>query len=96
MANPFTKETFQNESLNIITSNTLESKFIQADGKNLSISSWYGKIDKPFQYADNFLLLVFGGIPWQVYFQRVLSCDTSAHARTLSYVAGAGCMLIVS
>ena len=28
------------------------------------------------EWADFYLLLIFGGIPWQVYFQRVLSSDT--------------------
>ena len=27
-------------------------------------------------WLDSYLLLIFGGIPWQVYFQRVLSSDT--------------------
>ena len=28
------------------------------------------------EWMDFYLLLIFGGIPWQVYFQRVLSSDT--------------------
>ena len=33
-------------------------------------------------------MLVFGGIPWNCYFQRVLSCRTPRAARTHSVVAG--------
>lgn len=35
------------------------------------------------------LMLVLGGIPWNSYFQRVLSCRTPEDARRHSYVAGA-------
>src|SRR3954454_17682131 len=34
-------------------------------------------------------MLVFGGIPWNCYFQRVLSCRTSGEARRMSMLAGA-------
>lgn len=29
-------------------------------------------------WLDGYLALMFGGIPWQVYFQRVLSADTGS------------------
>jgi solute carrier family 5 (high affinity choline transporter), member 7 len=44
-------------------------------------------------WSDSALLLVFGGIPWHVYFQRVLAARDEATARTLSLLAAAGCML---
>lgn len=37
---------------------------------------------------------IFGGIPWQVYFQRVLSCKTAAKAKGLSLAASFGCVLM--
>ncbi len=40
---------------------------------------------------DNMLLLVFGGIPWQVYFQRVLSSRDPKTAVRLSVIAGFVC-----
>jgi high affinity choline transporter 7 len=40
------------------------------------------------------LLTIFGGIPWQVYFQRVLSSRTSRGAQNLSFVAGLGCIIM--
>ena len=43
-----------------------------------------------FDYA---LLLVFGGIPWHVYFQRVLSAKDPKTARNLSLGAGFFCIL---
>lgn len=57
---------------------------------------WIGEVDprEQWYYIDYGLLLVFGGIPWQVYFQRVLSSKTAGRAQVLSYVAAAGCILM--
>jgi high affinity choline transporter 7 len=41
-----------------------------------------------FDWWDVSLMLVFGGIPWNCYFQRVLSCRTPADARRQSVLAG--------
>jgi len=46
------------------------------------------------QYLDNGLLLILGGVPWQVYFQRVLSTKSAFKAAILSYVAAFGCILM--
>ncbi|XP_077528505.1 high-affinity choline transporter 1-like [Haemaphysalis longicornis] len=35
-----------------------------------------------------------GGIPWQVYFQRVLGCDSDFTARMLSYISAIGCVFL--
>ena len=37
---------------------------------------------------DVSLMLILGGIPWNCYFQRVLSCQTPTKARWHSYIAG--------
>jgi high affinity choline transporter 7 len=37
---------------------------------------------------DMTIMLIFGGIPWNCYFQRVLSCQTPAKARRHSILAG--------
>lgn len=60
-------------------------------------SVWIGSIAKgdEFSYLDSFLMLTFGGIPWQVYFQRVLSSKTAGRARILSFVAALGCLIMV-
>lgn len=42
---------------------------------------------------DYALLLVFGGIPWQVYFQRVLASRDEKTAVRLSIIAGGVCLL---
>lgn len=42
---------------------------------------------------DYALLLVFGGIAWQVYFQRVLSARTEQAAVNLSLLAGVVCLI---
>jgi Na+/proline symporter len=44
-----------------------------------SVVSWW----------DVSLMLIFGGIPWNCYFQRVLSCKTARDARGMSTLAGA-------
>ena len=38
-------------------------------------------------------LQTLGGIPWQVYFQRVLSCRSTTHAKYLSFAASFGCII---
>ncbi|KAL1517122.1 hypothetical protein ABEB36_000930 [Hypothenemus hampei] len=57
---------------------------------------WIGKVESGdlASYIDYGLLLVFGGIPWQVYFQRVLSSKSADRAQLLSYVAAVGCVLM--
>lgn len=49
--------------------------------------------DSYWLWWDYALLLVFGGIPWHVWFQRVLSSRTPATAQWLSIGAGAMCLL---
>ncbi|XP_028407780.1 high-affinity choline transporter 1-like [Dendronephthya gigantea] len=58
--------------------------------------TWIGEWDWKFTgvWVDYALLLVFGGIPWQVYFQRVLACKTSKQAKYLSFSASFGCILM--
>ncbi len=43
-------------------------------------------------WLDTALLLVFGGIPWHVYFQRVLACKTERTAVAFSVCAGFLCL----
>lgn len=74
--------------------------FAWANPKVESLSSmdvdWIGKVkpEEYWSYLDYGLLLIFGGIPWQVYFQRVLSSKTAGRAQILSYVAAVGCILM--
>ena len=57
---------------------------------------WIGEIKQESygQYFDYGMLLVFGGIPWQAYFQRVLSCKSAGRAQALSFVAAIGCVIM--
>lgn len=57
---------------------------------------WIKSVDRQYTgvYLDGMLLLIFGGIPWQVYFQRVLSAKSAFNAKILSYVAGVGCVVM--
>ncbi|XP_065282039.1 high-affinity choline transporter 1-like isoform X1 [Dermacentor albipictus] len=59
-------------------------------------SEWLGSIDTTdvSQIVDQLLMVVFGGIPWQVYFQRVLCSETVFTAKMLSYLAAAGCCFL--
>ncbi|KAM6978366.1 high-affinity choline transporter 1-like [Tautogolabrus adspersus] len=59
-------------------------------------SPWLGKIDPEdkWLWADNFFLLILGGIPWQVYFQRVLSASSATYAQVLSFLAAFGCLVM--
>uniref|UniRef100_A0A8D0FA90 High affinity choline transporter 1 n=1 Tax=Strix occidentalis caurina TaxID=311401 RepID=A0A8D0FA90_STROC len=54
---------------------------------------WIGKIEKQYlgRWLDDFFYLVFGSIPWQTYFQRVLSTASRGQARLISYLSGLGC-----
>lgn len=47
-----------------------------------------------WSWWDSALLLIFGGIPWQVYFQRVLSAKSPQVAQNLSILGGVVCILV--
>ncbi|NXT21032.1 SC5A7 protein, partial [Syrrhaptes paradoxus] len=55
---------------------------------------WIGKIEKRYlgRWLDDFFYLVLGSIPWQTYFQRVLSAASPGQARLISYLSGLGCL----
>ncbi|XP_053311062.1 high affinity choline transporter 1 [Spea bombifrons] len=57
---------------------------------------WLGviKTDDVWSWIDSFLLLMLGGIPWQAYFQRVLSASSATYAQVLSLLAAFGCLLM--
>ncbi|XP_077534312.1 high-affinity choline transporter 1-like [Haemaphysalis longicornis] len=50
-------------------------------------STALGNIGQTF---DVFLMTSLGGIPWQVYFQRVLGCKNDFNAKMISFVAAIG------
>jgi high affinity choline transporter 7 len=50
--------------------------------------------DSFWNWLDYALLLIFGGIPWQVYFQRVLAAKNENTAMWLSICAGFICILV--
>ena len=53
--------------------------------------AWYGKVEPQDvgAWVDYAFLLLLGGIPWQCYYQRVLSSKTAKRAQLLSYGGGA-------
>ncbi|XP_077534763.1 high-affinity choline transporter 1-like [Haemaphysalis longicornis] len=59
-------------------------------------NDWVGviTITDATQLFDIFLMVVLGGIPWQSYFQRIVSCETHYTARMLSYLSAVGCVLM--
>jgi high affinity choline transporter 7 len=59
-------------------------------------AAWTGPDAWGWSWIDSALLLIFGGIPWQVYFQRVLASRSPATAVMMSITAGFACLLIAS
>ncbi|XP_070799548.1 high affinity choline transporter 1 [Pituophis catenifer annectens] len=57
---------------------------------------WLGTIKSPdiYKWIDDFFLLMLGGIPWQAYFQRVLSSSSATYAQMLSFLAAFGCLIM--
>ncbi|XP_037646752.1 high-affinity choline transporter 1 [Sebastes umbrosus] len=64
--------------------------------KQVYQSPWRGSISSSdtWVWIDNFCLLMLGGIPWQVYFQRVLSSSSATYAQVLSFLAAFGCLVM--
>lgn len=58
------------------------------------ITDWYGHDPWAWRWLDSALLLVLGGIPWQVYFQRILACRTSGVAVGMSFLGGFICLAV--
>ncbi|KAL4228757.1 hypothetical protein ACF0H5_011800 [Mactra antiquata] len=58
---------------------------------------WFGKVDSglTLQWIDLLIAMTFGSIPWQAYFQRVLSVKTSRQAQILSVVGGTLAFILV-
>ncbi|XP_013382456.1 high affinity choline transporter 1-like [Lingula anatina] len=56
---------------------------------------WLGSIDvdNTGTYLDSAMQLIMGGIPWQEYFQRVMSSRTARQAQLMSCMAAFGCIL---
>ncbi|XP_062567649.1 high-affinity choline transporter 1-like [Saccostrea cucullata] len=61
-----------------------------------SSTVWIKDLDPKYigYYIDSFLLIMLGGIPWQAYFQRVLSAKSAFNAQILSVMAGFGCIIL--
>lgn len=55
-------------------------------------NAWHGPEPWAWRWLDSALLLVCGGIPWQVYFQRILACRTPNTAMGMSIAAGVICL----
>ncbi|KAM4608494.1 high-affinity choline transporter 1-like [Polymixia lowei] len=77
-------------------SNPAVSDILVSAKETIYQSPWLGKIDSndTWLWADNFCLLMLGGIPWQVYFQRVLSASSASYAQVLSFLAAFGCLVM--
>ncbi|XP_018393534.1 PREDICTED: high affinity choline transporter 1-like [Cyphomyrmex costatus] len=63
---------------------------------HLTSRDWLGyvKSEDMGEWVDGMLLLVFGGIPWQGYFQRILSIKSTSVATTLSIASMFGCLIL--
>jgi len=60
------------------------------DSIDQSVTPWFGEVESHRwgEWIDYAFLLMLGGIPWQCYYQRVLSSKTSKRAVLLSYGGG--------
>ncbi|NXC48369.1 SC5A7 protein, partial [Penelope pileata] len=78
-----------------LANSATESIYYTATHKHYQ-DPWIGKIEKQYlgRWLDDFFYLVLGSIPWQTYFQRVLSTASPSQARFISYVSGLGCFLM--
>ncbi|XP_066602901.1 high affinity choline transporter 1-like [Prorops nasuta] len=63
---------------------------------NLATKDWLGEIHSEDYgiWIDGMLLIVFGGIPWQGYFQRILSIRSARIAVILSGISTIGCLIL--
>ncbi|XP_070384849.1 high-affinity choline transporter 1-like isoform X2 [Dermacentor albipictus] len=59
-------------------------------------NDWIGTIEAKdaSQVVDLLFMNTFGGIPWQAYFQRVLSTDSIFGAKMLSYLSAMCCFFV--
>ena len=57
------------------------------DSIDFSVTDWGGEVQSHLwgEWIDIWMLLLLGGVPWQAYFQRVLSTKSSSRAVYLSY-----------
>ncbi|XP_071948644.1 high-affinity choline transporter 1-like [Antedon mediterranea] len=63
---------------------------------SITETNWFGTWENKYTgvWIEGVLLLSLGGVPWQAYFQRVLSAKTPRYARILSFAGAAGCMIM--
>jgi high affinity choline transporter 7 len=79
---------------------TAVKKYMSGMGGNASLfpplTGWKDPAwgNQYWRWWDMALLLIFGGIPWQGYFQRVLSAKDEKAAMWLSILAGLVCLLV--
>ena len=93
LAIPFmlTHEALPEENIGYAEYNQTTNELIGSD------PVWIGHIPtyKVAKWIDSFMMLIFGGLPWQAYFQRVLSADSDNSSQVLSYIAPVGCIVLV-
>ena len=71
--------------------------YVEKHGSAASLLPDYESMGNYFwNWWDFALLLMLGGIPWQVYFQRVLAAKNEKTAMWLSIAAGVICMLVAT
>ncbi|GFN79183.1 high-affinity choline transporter 1-like [Plakobranchus ocellatus] len=61
-----------------------------------SKDTWLGSVPSSFRglWADLLVAMTLGTIPWQAYFQRVLSMKSARQAQMLSFVAALGALVL--
>ncbi|XP_047106773.1 high-affinity choline transporter 1-like [Schistocerca piceifrons] len=66
------------------------------DHSAVASADWLGTLKQEDigEWSDLLLMMIFGGLSWQGYFQRVLSVKTTCAAQALSLGSVVGCMLL--
>lgn len=74
---------------------TVWATYVEKKGSAANLFPSYSALGNYYwNWWDFALLLIFGGIPWQVYFQRVLSAKDERTAVVLSLIASIVCILV--
>jgi len=87
-----------NATYNATTGAMISNNSIHYYGESKGAADWpafTGKVDRKYAgvWVDYAIMMICGGIPWQAYFQRVLSSRNASVARVLSFSAALGCFL---
>nr|XP_033804478.1 high affinity choline transporter 1-like [Geotrypetes seraphini] len=76
--------------------NTASESITKTAIKEFYQDPWIGRIETDYlgKWLDDIIYLSLGSIPWQIYFQRVLSASTTTKAKIASSVSAFACIFM--